>query len=480
MECFTDKLTDRLGGKLMIRYENNRRYLDYLKNPINTNSQTITFGENLFDFVKSYDAGDFATVILPLGAALDESPIEALTAYLDVSSVNGGSKYVVSNEAVAAYGWIEKVVHFDNVTVAANLLRKAQQYLSEIQFENMTLEVRALDLHYLNVNTESIKLFDNVRVVSAPHGLDRLFPVMKLTIPLADPENAVFELGTTVRQTLTGYNRRTNSDILDKIESIPSSMLESARDNASQLIRNATGGYVTIRSDGSKTQEIIISETPDYTTAQRLWRWNVNGLGYSSTGYDGTYGLAMTMDGAIVADRVTTGTMTADRIRGGQLVLGGIDNSNGVYVLKDGTGRAAVVMTNDGMTSLASNRYYMRLSPDGSITGGIYGGSLGNDYLSAMSDSTNYTQYGKLDSAGTVTNVDDGDVYHGFRMFSELFEIRADHVAVLDSQSDSATSTLTVKNSLIPYIKAIRDDGNGNLSWDWGYLNVKHGMITAF
>jgi hypothetical protein len=52
-------------------------------------------------------------------------------------------------------------------------------------------------------------------------------------------------------------------------------------------------------------------DTNSIETAQKVWRWNKNGLGYSSTGYSGTYGLAMTQDGAIVADFITTGTIDA-------------------------------------------------------------------------------------------------------------------------------------------------------------------------
>jgi len=45
-----------------------------------------------------------------------------------------------------------------------------------------------------------------------------------------------------------------------------------------------------------------------------VWRWNSGGLGYSSTGYEGTYTTAITQDGAIVADFITTGTLDAAEI----------------------------------------------------------------------------------------------------------------------------------------------------------------------
>lgn len=210
LSCLIEKMVDRMGGHLRIRKEDGVRYLDLLGEYPNTNTQVIRFGSNLLVFTKTFDMTDFATVVVPLGAPLEESPIEALTAYLDVSSVNDGSIYVPSQDAVDQFGWIEKVVHWDDITIASNLLRKARAYLTDNQFENMQLEVSAMDLHYLNtdnsyapVNYEYIKLLDRVRVISEPHGLDRYFPVTKLTIPLANPENAVYFLGTTVKQSLT-------------------------------------------------------------------------------------------------------------------------------------------------------------------------------------------------------------------------------------------------------------------------------------
>ena len=57
--------------------------------------------------------------------------------------------------------------------------------------------------------------------------------------------------------------------------------------------------------------------TADASTATKIWRWNLSGLGYSSTGYNGTYKTAVTQDGRIVGDCVDTGTLTANIIKAG-------------------------------------------------------------------------------------------------------------------------------------------------------------------
>lgn len=99
-----------------------------------------------------------------------------------------------------------------------------------------------------------------------------------------------------------------------KIEQAPDkTFVQQAVDSATGQITGNKGGYVVLHSStGSKEpDEILIMDTPDIKTAVKVWRWNKAGLGYSSYGYNGPYGLAMTQDGSIVADFITAGTLNA-------------------------------------------------------------------------------------------------------------------------------------------------------------------------
>ena len=386
IECINEKLVSRLGGHLRVRKVNGVRYLDYLADYPNTNSQTIEFGKNLLDFTRKWDLTDFATVIVPLGNRLDESPIEALDAYLTVESVNNGSIYVQSSAGVAAYGWIEKVVSWDNVDTASSLLLKAKKYLSDIQFDDMTIELSALDLHYLNVNYEAVKILDKIRVISSPHGMDRYFPVTKLEIPLDHPENTQFTLGDNIKATLTSVNNSTNAETLRKIEALPkaSAILEEAKNNATALLNSATNGYVTITKDENGTNTLYVTNNRDYNKATKLWKWNLNGLGYSRDS-GRTFGLAITMDGAIVADYITTGTLNADLIKAGKLQD---KNSNVVFDLTNGTltMKRGSININNGKFSVTTSGYLT------STSGKIGGFTIGTN--SIYNDTIHLNSYG--------------------------------------------------------------------------------------
>ena len=314
MACIKADLVDDLGGFLRVRYENGVRYLDYLADSLNTNKQTIKLGKNLIDYTSNIDSADIATAIIPLGAKLAESSIEGLEERLTIKAVNGGLDYVFNQDAVNSYGWIYKTVTWDDVTTPESLKAKAEKYLAEVQFENVVIEARALDLHFEDSSVEKFKLSDKIRVVSAPHGLNKYFRLTKLTRNLNAPEKDTITLGKNEMLSLTAKSNKENVVIKQEIERSSSSIKELAIANATALIANAMGGYVVKTND-----EILIMDTNDIATATKVWRWNINGLGYSKNGYKGPYETAMTMDGAIVANMITTGSFSADRINGGSI-----------------------------------------------------------------------------------------------------------------------------------------------------------------
>lgn len=94
------------------------------------------------------------------------------------------------------------------------------------------------------------------------------------------------------------------------------------------LITGNSGGYVVLnRDENGYPYEILIMDTADISTATKVWRWNANGLGYSSTGYDGTYTTALTSEGVfntafIAANSLSGTTITAGTLDAGKITTG--------------------------------------------------------------------------------------------------------------------------------------------------------------
>lgn len=306
-----EDLVDDLGGYLRVRNHNGHRYIDYIAEFDNLCSQSIQFGENLLDYAKNIDIRDIATAIIPLGARLETSEIAALEERLTIKSVNNGKDYLAHEDAVKKYGFVVKTVTWDNVTTPEMLKSKGQKWLTDGQFENMVLEVKAVDLHYTDEQIEQFKLFDMVLVHSAPHGLDKKFPLSKMTVYLDKPASNTFTLGTVVKETLSDKTGGITSDVGGMIDSIPipSDIVKQAVDQATALITAATRGNIV-----TTATEQLIMDTKDVNTAKRVWRWNLNGLGYSNNGYNGTYATAITMDGQIVGQRIAANSISGEKL----------------------------------------------------------------------------------------------------------------------------------------------------------------------
>lgn len=318
-ETLKDKLVDRLGGHLVIRKEDGIRYLDYLNDDefYTQNSQEIRFGKNLLDYSKNMDASDLVTCVIPLGAKLEESSIEGLEERLTIKDVNGGVDYVSDDSAVAAYGRIYKTVTWDDVKVASNLMKKGREYLKSVQFENMVLELKAIDLNLTDDDIQEFEVGDLIRCVSPPHGLDSKLPLSSLKVYISNFAKNTITLGTEKQSnTYTSSNSHTAEEIEKTINSIPSKgeILQEALRDATNLLNdmNQTGNAIHTKN------EFIVSDTPGVANAKNLWRWGLGGLAHYSNGYDGPAdGVALTMDGKINGKMVMANSIVAESIDAG-------------------------------------------------------------------------------------------------------------------------------------------------------------------
>ena len=263
LACINEKLIQKLGGHLRIRHQNGSRYLDYYKDysPIGASDQVIRFGSNLLDYVSNLESIDWVTAIVPRGKRLEldeaNQPVKGLEAYTNVTGVatDGdwhtlGSMFVKNQAMINQYGFISAVVDWDQVTNAVTLKNKAKKYLQSVLFDQLCLEISAVDLHYLNPEIETLKLQEEVTCISDVHGMNARFPITKIEIDLINPSNTKYTLGTKVSTTLTNAQNRANSELASYVEDtfipVESKVLQSAKANASSLIEGAAqGGYAS-------------------------------------------------------------------------------------------------------------------------------------------------------------------------------------------------------------------------------------------
>lgn len=144
---------------------------------------------------------------------------------------------------------------------------------------------------------------DNLGVNISVRVLKRKYDVLKQRRTETELSNKdIKEKPPTIQQIVTEIEKRPTTDTI----------LQIAKEQATAILNAGINGYVVVNKN-----EILIMDTEDKNTATKVWRMNVNGIGYSSTGYYGTYGTAITMEGQIVADFITTGVLNANLIKTG-------------------------------------------------------------------------------------------------------------------------------------------------------------------
>lgn len=195
-----------------------------------------------------------------------------------------------------------------------------------------------------------------------------------------------------------------------KLVNTPStSFMAEAIARATELITGNLGGNVVIHKNSEgRPFEILIMDTDDINTAVKLWRWGLGGFGYSKTGYDGPYGTAITMNGAIVADYIATGTLDASKISVQHLSASSIDtgtmsaNRIKAGVLEDTQGNSSIDMTN-GLATLnnlkAKNGLYL-VDANGTTRGYLAYNSVGG---------TSFGQYNQNGILNAVISSATGD-----------------------------------------------------------------------
>ena len=207
---------------------------------------------------------------------------------------------------------------YEDAPTNQQLTQKAQNYISNNNLTTPSNNIK-LDFAQSGELTNRVDLCDTVTVYYEALGISRTQMKCIRTVYDCIREKYIeTEFGdpkTNIADTMAVASKA--------IEEKPSkSYLESAVDKATKLITGNLGGHLIIHdSNGDgEPDELLIMDTDDISTAVNIWRFNQAGWGHSSTGYDGSYTLAATLDGGMVANFITAGEMSGNRVRTGLII----------------------------------------------------------------------------------------------------------------------------------------------------------------
>lgn len=284
---------------------------------------------------------------------------------LSFAKINNGKEYIDNNSysnKVIATVWRD-----ERYTKAESLLADAQEKLKELALPERSYVCEIIDLARLNKIEYSefyIRLNSVITLIDRRRNKRLEHTVVEIKEYPNEPINNTVTLSTSpekISRKLIDNATRINqiSTTVDKQPSV----WQKAIETATALITGASGGYVVL-NPSEKPSELLIMNTPDINTATKMWRFNVNGLGFSNNGYNGPFPLAMTMDGAIVADCITTGVLQGIKIIATIGSIAGWKMENGVLVSDDGTMKLDSVNNTITVNNSGGNKL-MTVSKDG-------------------------------------------------------------------------------------------------------------------
>lgn len=200
----SEKLIGSFGGEMRVRRgSDGKLYLDYAEKLGTTRATAVELGRNMYDAESAPDPSAVVTRLYPYGCKLtaevedeDGNITEVETEErLDISSVNGGLKYIDDVVAIQQYGIIEGGIEWDDITVAGNLKSAAQEWLGDNNSIPVSTKVSALDLSLIGLDYDSFSLYDSYPARNALIGLDETAEIVKQTISVSNPAESSFEFG---------------------------------------------------------------------------------------------------------------------------------------------------------------------------------------------------------------------------------------------------------------------------------------------
>lgn len=287
---------------------------------------TIRYGKNLTQLSQEIDMTNLVSAIIPYYKAQDGTITSG-------SAVSTGLTGITRELAV---DFSPSVDPESATPIATQLAALASDYISKNNFLTFKNSIK-LNFVQLKELSERVDLGDTVSIYFEPLNIAVTAKCIETVWDVIEERYISTSFGdasANIADTIVAAQKAIN-------EKPSTTVMQQAIDQATELITGNLGGYVVLHdSNGDgKPDEILIMDDPDIAQAVKVWRWNQAGLGYSSTGYAGPYGLAMTANGEIVADFITAGTLNADLIKAGVIedAAGNstIDMSNGAAVMKD-------------------------------------------------------------------------------------------------------------------------------------------------
>lgn len=270
------------------------------------NGVIVEYGKNITNIVDEYNTEGVFTSIVPYASYTDADGNEQVVVG-DKITFNS----ILTTEKTAAIDFTDRF-DYDTVPTKAALATLGNAYIAN---NNPGNTVSNINLSFVPLwydgSDDSVGLYDTITARHTKLGVDKKVKVVAIWYDcLAERISRMTcgRLSSNFVSTVVDLQNQ-EAKTAKEITAIPDRW-KQAVEAATRAITGNDGGYAVLHVGANgRPYEILILDNPDIEQAQNVWRWGLGGLGFSSNGYAGPYETAITADGQIVADFITTGTL---------------------------------------------------------------------------------------------------------------------------------------------------------------------------
>ena len=271
---------------------------------------TIRYGKNLTSLKKDLDNSKTYGAVAPYWKG------------------DGGIVYLSENVLVVSQPGLPATPldlsgDFESMPTEQQLADRALEYLTNnepwIPDENISIDFLQLwqTSEYDDVAAlQRVSLCDKVDVIYSALGVvARNQEIIKVVYDTLGEFYTKMELGKLQTNL---YEAIASAAVQEVGDVVTPGALEAAIAHNNSVISGGLGGYVVynLNADG-QPQEILVMDTPDVDTAVNVLRINKNGIAFSTSGINGDWKSAWTIDGQFNAEFIRTGVLNANLLRAG-------------------------------------------------------------------------------------------------------------------------------------------------------------------
>lgn len=397
------------------------------------NGVSIRYGKNLTDFQQDENCANCCTGLYPYWTDTDGQLIQLPERVVDASGTYGYVKILPMDFSS----------EWEEAPTEEQLRARAEKYISDnavgiptVSWTVSFVQLEQTEEYKGTALLERVQLGDTVTVDFPEMNVSASARVVATQYkPLLDRFEKV-TLGR-VKSNLAATIARQGKELAEK----PSKdLILQAAERATKILLGAKGGSLRqLDTDGDGVADTLyIADNADPALAKKVWRWNYEGWGASSNGYNGPFSMAATLQEGLLADFVTAAHLTAGTIR----------SANGSFFMDLDTGT-------------------IRILPLDQISSSVE--QLDSTVSSINTDlQAKYNNIAKCFSF-SIDGLTIGEVNSPYKIVIDNDElvIMANNTVVqrFDSEGNALIPELTITRKLTMLGYQIAEDENGNVNW---------------